>query len=111
MEAENLERNFRAMPGNEVERTPMTQREQLQQKLAVIEARARDLAQRHGRLAAGIAITAAAAFGLGMVVYSRRRKTSMVRRAQHAIPDSVWVMPEELLAQLKKPLKRGAKAF
>jgi hypothetical protein len=109
MEVDNLEeRNLHAMPGNEIERTPMSPREQLEQKLAVVEARARDLAQRHGRLAAGIAVTAAAAFGLGMIIYRRRSKTSMVRRAQRAIPDSVWEMPEELIAQLKK---RAAKAL
>ena len=89
----------------------MSPRDQLEQKLAVIEARARDLAQRHGRLAAGIAVTAAAAFGLGMLVSRRRRKTSMAKRAQRAIPGSVWEMPEELIAQLKRPLKRAAKAL
>jgi hypothetical protein len=105
------ERNLHAVPGNEIGRTPMSPREQLEQKLAVIESRARDLAQRHGRLATGIAVTAAAAFGLGMLVYGRRRNRSMVRRAQRAIPDSVWELPEELIAQLKKPLRRAAKAL
>lgn len=99
------------MPGAEVERTPMSSREQLEQKLAVVETRARDLAQRHGRLAAGIAVTAAAALGLGMIVYRRRSRKSMLQRAQRAIPNSVWEMPEELIAQLKKPLQRAAKAL
>jgi hypothetical protein len=85
----------------------MGPREQLEQKLAVIETRARDLAQRHGRLATGIAVGAAAAFALGMLIYRRRQKTSIVRRAQRVIPDSVWEMPEELIAQIKK---RAAKA-
>ena len=85
----------------------MSPREQVEQKLAVIETRARDLAQRHGRLATGIAIGAAAAFGLGMLIYRRRQKTSMMQRAQRAIPSSVWELPEELIAQLKK---RAAKA-
>ncbi len=107
MEAENLEeRKMRAMPGGEVERMPVGPREQLEQKLAIIEMKARDLAQRHGRLATGIAVGAAAAFGIGMLVYRRRRKTSVTRRAQRAIPDSVWDMPEELIAHLKKPLQR-----
>lgn len=96
------------MPGTEVERVPMSPREQVEQKLTVIETRARDLAQQHGRLAAGIAIAAAAAFGLGMLIYRRRQKTSIMRRAQRMIPDSVWEMPEELIAQLKK---RAAKAL
>ena len=103
MEAENLEeRNVHAMRGGEVERTGMSPREQLEQKLTVIETRARDLAQRHGRLATGIAVGAAAAFGLGMLIYRRRQKTSIMRRAQRAIPDAVWEMPDELIAQLKK---------
>jgi hypothetical protein len=112
MEAENLEeRKMHTMPGTEVERMPMSPREQLEQKLALIETRARDLAQRHGRLAAGIAVGAAAAFGLGMLIYRRRSRKSMVQRAQRAIPGGVWEMPEELIAQLKKPLKRAAKAL
>lgn len=102
---------MRAMPGDEVERIPMSPREQVEQKLAVMEAKARDLAQRHGRLAAGIAVTAAAAFGLGMLVYRRRQRTSMMQRAQRAIPSTVWEIPEELIAQLKKPIKRAAKAL
>jgi hypothetical protein len=109
MEAENLEeRNVHAMPGGEVERMPMGPREQLEQKLAVIETRARDLARRHGRLTSGIAIGVAATFGLGMLIYRRRQKASMMQRAQRAIPNSVWELPEELIAQLKK---RAGKAF
>lgn len=103
MEAENLEeRDVQAMRGGEVGPIPMSPRERLEQKLAVIETRARDLAQRHGRLATGIAIGAAAAFGLGVLIYRRRQKTSLVGRAQRVIPESVWGMPEELIAQLKK---------
>lgn len=86
-------------------------REQLEQKLAIVEMKAKDLAQRHGRLATGIALAAATAIGVGMLVYRRRRKTSMMRRTQRMIPDSVWTMPEELVAQLKKPLQRAAKAL
>jgi hypothetical protein len=112
MEAENLEeRKMHAMPGTEVERVPMSPREQLEQRLALIETKARDLAQRHGRVAAGIAVGAAAAFGVGMLIYRRRSRKSMVQRAQRAIPGAVWEMPEELIAQLKKPLKRAAKAL
>lgn len=96
------ERKMHAMPGVEVERTPVSPRERLEQQLTVVETRARDLAQRHGRLATGIAIGAAAVFALGMLVYSRRGRKSMKQRAQRAIPDSLWDMPEELIAQLKK---------
>jgi hypothetical protein len=103
--------NMRAM-SDEVERPDMsTRRQEIEQKLAVIETKARALAQRHGRLAAGIALTASAAFGLGMMVYRRRQQKSMVRRVQSAIPGTVWDLPEEIVAQLKKPLKRAAKAL
>ena len=105
------ERKMRSMSGDEVERMGVGPREQLQQKLAVIEMRARDLAQRHGRLATGLAVGAAAVLGVGMLIYRRRQKSSMIKRAQRAIPDSVWEMPEELIAQLKKPLQRAAKAL
>lgn len=90
------------MPGVVVERTPVSPRERLEQQLAVVETKARDLAQRHGRLATGIAVGAAAAFAVGMLVYRRRVRKSIKQRAQRAIPNSLWDMPEELIAQLKK---------
>jgi|ERR1700730_6740748 len=102
---------MRAMPDDEVERPVNPRRQEMEQRLAVIRMRARSLAQRHGRLAAGLALTAVAAFGLGMMVYRRRQKNSVVRRVQSAIPDSVWDLQEELVAQIKKPLQRAAKAL
>jgi hypothetical protein len=102
---------MRAMPDEEMERTAIDSRKQeLEQRLAVIEAKARMLAQQHGRLAAGIALGAVAAFGIGMMVFRRRQKKSMVRRMRSSIPDAAWDLPEELIAQLKKPLQRVAKA-
>jgi predicted cobalt transporter CbtA len=100
-----------AMPGDTVELTTLGPREQLEQKLAMVQMKAKDLAQRHGRMATGIALAAATAFGVGMLVYRRRRKTSMMGRAQRVMPESVWDMPEELIAQIKKPLQRAAKAL
>jgi hypothetical protein len=103
---------MRAMPDDEVERQPMNpRREEARRKLAAVETRARVLAQRHGRLAAGIALTAAAAFALGMIVYRNRQRTTVVRRVQNAIPDSVWELPEELVTQLRKQVQRAAKAL
>jgi hypothetical protein len=83
----------------------------MERKLAIVQTRAKDLAQRHGRLAAGLALTAAAAFGLGMLVYRSRQRQSLSRRVHSAIPESVWELPEELVSQLKKPLQRAAKAL
>jgi hypothetical protein len=86
-------------------------RQEIEQKLAVLETKAKALAQRHGRLAVGVAITAAAAFGLGVLFYRRRQQNSVMRRVQSAIPDSVWDLPEELVAQLKKQAQRAAKVL
>ena len=69
------------------------------------------LAQQHGRLAAGLALGAVAAFGVGMMFYTRGRKKSVVSRMRSSIPDTAWDIPEELIAQLKRPLQRAAKAL
>jgi hypothetical protein len=128
------ETNMHAMPDDEVERPSISpRRQEVERKLTVIEAKARVLARRHGRLAVGLALTAVAAFSLGMMFSRRRQRRSVVRRLHGAIPDSVWDLPEELAAQiknlpeglgaqlkdlpeelvakLKKPLKRVAKAL
>ncbi|MDQ6879618.1 MAG: hypothetical protein M3082_18350 [Candidatus Dormibacteraeota bacterium] len=103
------------MSDEELDRSSVSTREQVERKAAELEMKARALAQRHGRLAAGLALGAVAAFGLGMMVYRRRQRKSMVRRVQNAIPDMVWDLPEELVAQLKtqlkKPLQRAAKSL
>jgi hypothetical protein len=100
------------MPDEEVERTPANaRREQLERKLAVMETKARVLAQRHGRLAAGLALGVAAAFGVGLMVYRRSQNKSMVRRMRNSIPDGAWDLPDELIAQLKKLQQRAAKAL
>jgi uncharacterized protein HemX len=125
---------MRAMPDDEIDQPPVSPRHQEgERRLTVIEAKARALVQSHGRLAVGLAITAAAAFGLGVMFARRRQQKSMLRRVQSAIPDSVWDLPEELVAhlknvpddlvaqlknlpedlvaKLKKPLQRAAKAL
>jgi len=100
------------MPDEEVERSPANaRRQEFEQKLAVMETRARVLAQRHGRLAAGIALGAAAAFGIGLLVHSRRQRKSVMGRMRNSIPDGAWDLPEELIAQLKKLQQRAAKAL
>ncbi len=101
---------MRAMPDDELERPPVSTREQVERNLAILEMRARALAQRHGRLATGLAL-GAVAFGVGMLVYRRRQRKSVLRRMQSAVPDTVWDLPEEIVAQLKKPLQRAAKAL
>jgi hypothetical protein len=103
---------MRAMPDDERERPPINpRREEVQQQLAMLQAKAKALIERHGRLAAGIALTSAVAVGLGMMVYRRRQRKSSMQRLQAAIPGAVWALPEEIVAQLKKPLQRAAKAL
>jgi hypothetical protein len=93
---------MRAMPDDEIEQpTVDSRRREAERKLGIVETRARELAQRHGRLALGLALTAAAGFGLGVMFYRSRQRKSVVRRMHSAIPDSVWDLPEELVAQLK----------
>ena len=99
---------MRAMPDEELDRSRVTsRREDMERQLSIIEMRARALAERHGRLAAGIALAAAAGFGLGLLI-AGRRKQSTIRRMQNMVPNSVWDLPEELVGQLKK---RAAKAL
>jgi hypothetical protein len=106
------EETMRAMPDEEVERTPANaRRQEMEQKLAVMETKARVLAQRHGRLAVGLALGAAAVFGVGLIVYRRSRRKSLVRRMRSSIPDAAWDLPEELVAQLKKLQQRAAKGL
>jgi hypothetical protein len=102
---------MRAMPDEEVERTPANaRRQEMEQKLAVMETKARVLAQRHGRLAVGLAL-GAAVFGVGLIVYRRSQRKSLVRRIRSSIPDGAWDLPEELVAQLKKLQQRAAKGL
>lgn len=99
---------MRAMPDEELERSRVTsRREDMERRLSIIKMRARALGERHGRLAAGIALAAAAGFGLGLIIAGRRKQSPM-RRMQSMVPNSVWDLPEELVGQLKK---RAAKAF
>jgi hypothetical protein len=103
---------MRAMPDEQVG-TPRVnpRRQELEQRLAVVETKARMLAQRHVRLAAGLALGAAAVLGIGVMVYRRSQRKSVVRRMRSSIPDAAWDLPEELIAQLKKLQQRAAKAL
>jgi hypothetical protein len=102
---------MRAMPDEGLERPRVnSRRQEMERQLSMIEMKARALAERHGRLASGIALAAAAGFGLGLMI-ARRRQRSVMGRMQSAVPSSVWDLPEELVAQLKKPLRRAAKAL
>jgi hypothetical protein len=59
---------------------------------------------RNLRLAAGVALASLAALGLGVVVYRRRRRHSLASRVHDALPRSMKDVPEQLAAQLKRPV-------
>lgn len=102
---------MRAMPDTELEAPRVSSRRQeVERQLSIIQMKARTLAERHGRLASGIALAAAAGFGLGLMI-ARRRQRPLMGRMQSTVPSAVWDLPEELVAQLKKPLRRAAKAL
>ena len=102
---------MRDMPDEEVGRPRVNPRRELEQKLEVVETKARMLVQRHGGFAAGLALGAAAVLGIGVIVYMRSQRKSVVRRMRSSIPDAAWDLPEELVAQLKKLQQRAAKAL
>jgi hypothetical protein len=62
------------------------------------------------RIAAGLMLAAFAA-GAAMIVYSRRRRRTLAQRLQKAVPDSVREFPDELVAQLKRPIERAVRAL
>lgn len=55
---------------------------------------------RAGMVVAGV-VVAALAFGVGWMVYQRRRQRSLIERIQAAIPDAVKDLPDEVRARVK----------
>ncbi|MDQ2944032.1 MAG: hypothetical protein M3R21_10245 [Candidatus Dormibacteraeota bacterium] len=57
------------------------------------------------RIAAVLAVAAVAA-GIGLVIYRRRRRRSLMQRLRDALPEV-----DDIRASLKRPLARAAKAL
>jgi hypothetical protein len=55
---------------------------------------------------AAVLVVAIVAAGVGFVIYRRRRRLSLARRLQHALPDV-----DDIRASIKKPLERAVKAL
>ena len=55
---------------------------------------------------AAVLVVAIVAAGIGFVIYRRRRRLSLARRLQHALPDV-----DDIRASIKKPLERVVKAL
>jgi hypothetical protein len=62
------------------------------------------------RVAAGLMLAVLAA-GTAIIIYSRRRRHTLAERFQKAMPDSVREFPEEIVAQLKRPIERAVRAL
>jgi hypothetical protein len=57
------------------------------------------------RIAAGLFLAALAA-GAAIIIYSRRRRQTLPHRLRMAVPGSIRDFPDELVAQLKRPIER-----
>jgi hypothetical protein len=53
-----------------------------------------------------VLVVAIVAAGVGFVIYRRRRRLSLARRIQNALPDV-----DEVRASIKKPLERVVRAL
>lgn len=62
------------------------------------------------RIAAGLMIAVLAA-GAAMIIFSRRRRQTLAERLQKAVPGQVRDFPDELVAQLKRPIERAVRAL
>jgi hypothetical protein len=62
------------------------------------------------RMAAGLILVALAA-GAAMIIYSRRRRPTLAERLQRSMPGTVRDFPDELVAQLKRPIERAVRAL
>ena len=87
----------------EIDRQIRETRGQLDEKLALLEKRAASGARRYGRIAAGVAV-GVAAIALGVVLYRRRRRRSVVRRLHKMLSESVPNLPAEAISRLKERL-------
>ena len=77
----------------------------LQEKQDEIDRSTIEASAARAAVVAGVLI-AAMAFGVGFVIYRRRRRRSLVARLQNALPDVA-----ELRASFKRPLERAIKAL
>jgi hypothetical protein len=55
---------------------------------------------------AAVLVVAIVAASIGFVIYRRRRRLSLARRLQHALPDV-----DDIRASIKKPLERVVRAL
>ena len=78
-------------------------RNELDQKLSVLERRAASGARRYGRYAAGVTV-GILAVTVGVVLYRRRRDRAIVRQLHQVLFETIRDLPEEVTSRLKKKL-------
>jgi len=78
-------------------------REELNQKLAILERRVASGARTYGRIAAGVAV-AVLAVGVGVVVYRRRRRRVTVQQLHKSLFKAVRDLPADARARLMEKL-------
>ncbi len=88
---------------SEIEKKVMDGYEDVDRLVGVL-AKSVQSSDRNLRLAAGVALASVAALGLGVVVYRHRRRRTLGSRLHDALPRSMKDVPEELAAQLKRPV-------
>jgi hypothetical protein len=87
---------------DEIDRQIKETRDHMDENLEALEARAASNATRYGRIAA-IVIAGVAVAGASVLIYRRLRRPS--RREQvRSLLEALQDLPDEVLAQLKKPL-------
>jgi len=88
---------------SEIEKKVMDGYEDVDRLVGVL-AKSVQSSDRNLRLAAGVSLASVAALGLGVVVYRRRHRRTLGSRLHDALPRSMKDVPEELAAQLKRPV-------
>ena len=78
-------------------------REELDQKLGILEQRAASGARTYGRVAAGVAV-GILAVAIGVVVYRRRRRRATVKQLHKSLFKAVRDLPDGAKARLKEKL-------
>ena len=102
---------MRDMPAEDIDRPMTTRRQEVEHKLGLVKTKGEALVRHHGVVAIGVALTALAALGVGIIVYRRRQHQSLAERLHSGLPWSVPDLPEELVKGLKRPLWRPTRAL
>ena len=85
---------------DEIDRQIREARSRLDQELEVEEDRAESSARQYWRVAAGVGVGLAAVV-IGVMVYRRYRKRSLVRQLRDALVESVRDLPDEVTSKLE----------